>query len=159
MVPSGIRFNDYYFTEPTSLADLKVPKYAGLFVILATDANWAPKPYQPLYFGEFGNNTPEAVLPGSHALPHCSGRDMTLLVSVLPMPVSTTAQRWALRDELLWAYNPAWQAKEIRSAAINLPNQLGMVDQRQCPQEAAQILQLFEPQPEREPRRRIGFVP
>jgi len=159
MVPSGIRFNDYFFTEPTRLADLKVPKYAGLFVILATDANWAPKPYQPLYFGEFGNNTPEAVLPGSHALPHGSEHDTTLLVSVLPMPFSTTAQRWALRNELLWAYNPAWQAKEIRYAATGLANQPGPMDNKPYPQEATQILQLFEPHPEREPRRRIGFVP
>ena len=157
MVPPGIRFNDYHFTEPTRLTDLTVPKYAGLFAVLVKDTNWAPKPYQPLYFGEFGNNTPEVLLPRNYGFR--GEHDAELFVSLLPMPFTTIAQRWALRNELLRAYNPAWQAKEIRSAAISLPNQLGVVDERQYPQEAAQILQLFEPQPEREPRRRIGFVP
>jgi len=165
MFPPGIRFNDCLFTEPTRVADWKVPKYAGLFVILAKDANWAPKPYQPLYIGEFGNNSPEALLPASYAsVRGCEG-DATLFISVLPMPFSTTAQRWALRNELLCAYNAVWQAQEVRAAGSGLANQLGVVDRKPYPEESAQILllltganRLFEPQPEREPRRRIGFV-
>jgi len=161
MVPSGIRFNDCLFSEPTPLADWKVPKYAGLFVILAADANWAPKRYQPLYFGEFGNNTPEAPL--NHApLPRGEG-DATLFIAVLPMPFSTTAQRWALRHELMCAYNTAWQVKEARAAGAGLASQLGM-DTKPYPEQAAQILlhlaavnKLFDLQPE--PRRRMGFVP
>ena len=79
MVPPGIRFNDCLFSEPTRVPELNVPKYAGLFVLLVEDANWAPKPYQPLYFGEFGNNTPEGLLR-NHAL--CGTQhDATLLVS------------------------------------------------------------------------------
>jgi hypothetical protein len=160
MVPSGIRFNDCLFIEPTRLADWKVPKYAGLFVILANDASWAPKPYQPLYFGEFGNNTPEGPMNYS-LMPHGEG-DATLFISVLPMPFSTTAQRWALRNELLWAYNATWQAKEVRAAGTGLANQLGLVDTKPYPEQAAEIRLLIggvNPQPEREPRRRIGFVP
>ena len=164
MVPPGIRFNDCLFTEPTRLADWRVPKYAGLFVILANDANWAPKPYQPLYFGEFGNNTPEVPVNYSQ-LPRGEG-DPTLFISALPMPFSTTAQRWALRNELLWAYNATWQTKEVRAAGTGLTNQLGLMDTKPYPEQAAQILlhltgvsKLFDPQPEREPRRRIGFVP
>ena len=159
MVPSGIRFNDCVFSEPTRLADWRVPKYAGLFVILAKDANWAPKPYQPLYFGEFGNNTPEWLLPVNYAMP--GGEGGALFISVLPMPFSTTAQRWALRNELLYGYNTAWQAREARAAGNGLGNQAGVV--KPYPEESAQILlagvnRLFEPQPERGPRRRIGFV-
>jgi hypothetical protein len=160
MVPSGIRFNDCLFSEPTRLADWKVPKYAGLFVILATDANWVPKPYQPLYFGEFGNNTPETSLPVSYALPRSQG--YALFISVLPMPFSTTAQRWALRNELLCGYNTTWQTREARTAGHGLTNQVGFVKPQT--EEAAQILllltgvnKLFEPPPE-QPRRRIGFV-
>src|SRR5262249_4527354 len=123
MVPQGIRFNDCLFTEPTRLAGWKSPKYAGLFVILAKDTNWAPKPYQPLYFGEFGNNPPEALLPGDPVrLTRCEN-GTPLYISVLPMPFSTSVQRWALRNELLLAYNTAWQAKEVRAGV--LPNQLG----------------------------------
>ena len=164
MVPPGIRFNDCLFTEPTRLADWNAPQYAGLFVILAKDPNWAPKPYQPLYFGEFGNNTPEALLPGKHTPFPGIESDTTLFISVLPMPFSTTAQRWALRNELLWAYHTVWQAKEIQAAGRHT-NQLAEKDKKPYP-EQAQILLLvtgvndfLQPQPEREPRRRIGFLP
>ena len=164
----GIRFNDCLFTEPTRLAEWKVPKYPGLFVILAKDANWAPKPYQPLYFGEFGNNTPEALLSGNQARLRRNEGDTMLLISVLPMPFSTTAQRLALRNELLWAYNSAWQAEEARTAANGMANyQLGDANKKPYLEQAAQILLLLaganqqplEPQPAPEPRRRIGFVP
>ena len=64
MVPSGIRFNDYFFTEPTRLADLKVPKYAGLFVILATDANWAPKPTNRYILANLETTPPKQSCPG-----------------------------------------------------------------------------------------------
>jgi hypothetical protein len=166
MVASGIRFNDYLFTEPARLVDWQAPKYAGLFVILAQDANWAPKPYQPLYFGEFGNNTPETLLPGNHAIAPAAEGSTMLFISVLPMPFSTTAQRWALRNELLWAYNATWQATEVRAAVSGLANQLGEVDKTPHQQQAAQLLHLLTganksletQQPEREPRRRIGFV-
>jgi hypothetical protein len=135
-------------------------------VILAKDANWAPRPYQALYFGEFGNNTPETPLPANQALlPSCEG-DTTLLVSVLPMPFSTTAQRWALRNELLQAYNTSWQSQEVRAAQSGLTNQLGDVDKKPHLEHAAQILLLLTglnnqlaPQAAPEPRRRIGFMP
>jgi hypothetical protein len=140
VLPQGVRFNDWLFTEPMPLTEWKVPKYAGLFVILAKDPNWAPKPYQPLYFGEFGNNTPEALLSGNQMqLPHGEG-DRTLLVSVLPMPFSSTAQRLALRSELLRAYNSAWQTDEVRAVSTGLIN-------------------FPAGDPQSEPRRRIGFMP
>src|ERR1051325_8632734 len=96
----GIRFNDCSFTEPTHLAGWTPPKCAGLFGILVADLNWAPRPFQPLYFGEFGNNPPALPLfdIGNSLLAAAKGR--ALLVSVLPMPFSTTSQRWALRNEL-----------------------------------------------------------
>jgi len=134
-------------------------------VILAPDANWAPKPYQPLYFGEFGNNTPEALLPGSHAEPRAIEGNTMLFVAALPMPFSTTAQRWALRNELVWAYNATWQTTEVRAAAGGLANQLGEVDKTPYQQRSAELFHLlsgvtqpFESQPKRDPRRRIGFV-
>ena len=162
MVPQGIRLNDCLFSEPTRFADWKVPKYAGLFVILVKDANWVPKPYQPLYFGDFGNNTPD--VPLKHALLPGGASDDTLLISLLPMPFSTTAQRWALRNELMWAYNPPWQTGEVRPASTGLAYEPGRANKKPYPEETAQILLLLmtgvnlEPQPE-QPRRRIGFLP
>jgi hypothetical protein len=105
-------------------------------------------------------------VPVNYALLPRGEGDATLFISVLPMPFSTTAQRWALRNELLWAYNAAWQAKEARAAGSGPANQLGVGNTKPYPDQAAQILfhltgvdNLFDPQPEREPRRRIGFVP
>ena len=62
-----------------------------------------------------------------------------LMIAVCPMPYSTTGQRRAVRDELVWAYNPACQgdAQRLSPEAIAL-----QPDDRQ-----------------REPRRRIGFMP
>src|SRR5215468_7173955 len=161
MVSPGIRFNDCYFSEPARLTGWKAPKYAGLFVILANDGNWAPKPYLALYFGEFGNNTPEGTLPGGHNFQSGEG-PTALYISVLPMPFSTTAQRRALRNELVLAYNTPWQQNEVR-AVSGLASQLGDTGNGSNPQ-AAQILmllanKLLEPQPEPGPRRRIGFIP
>ena len=129
---SGIRLNDCLFTEPVDFTGWHPPQYAGLFAVFMHDASWAPKPLRPLCFGEFGNNAPRTALLGNYSelLAAASGRK--LVIAVCPMPYSTTVQRWAVRDELVWAYNPACQAE-------------------------GQTLSPGEPK--KEPRRRIGFMP
>src|SRR5437016_2554029 len=107
----GIRFNDSLFSEPTPLAGWTPPKFAGLFGILVEDPNWAPKRFQPLYFGEFGNNAAVHTLVRDYAGLIAAAHGKTLLISVLAMPFSTTTQRWSLRNELIWAYNPVCQAE------------------------------------------------
>jgi hypothetical protein len=81
-------------------------------------------------FGEFGNNAPRTALLGNYneLVGAANGRKLT--VAVYPMPYSTTAQRRAVRDELVWAYNPARQESVPATAEV-----------------------------QREPRRRIGFMP
>ena len=132
---SGIRLNDCLFTEPVDLPGWRPPQYAGLFAVFVHDASWAPKPLQPLCFGEFGNNAPATALFGNYSelVGAASGRK--LMVAVCPMPYSTTMQRRAVRDELIWAYNPACQSES-------------RVPHAEPPQER-----------QREPRRRIGFMP
>jgi hypothetical protein len=155
LVSPGIRFNDCFFTEPIRLTGWAPPKYAGLFVILAGDPNWAPKPFQPILIGEFGNNTRELRLPnlGGGAL----------FVAVLPMPFSTMAQRWALRQELMRAYNPVFQMHEPPPAA-SLAGKVEELERKHQEQTAqvgmllANMNRFFEPQPV-PPRRRIGFLP
>ena len=137
MIASGIRFNDCSFTEPTPLANWTPPRGPGLIVILAVDPNWAPKPYEPLYFGEFGNNAVH-----DYAWLRAVAQGKLLFVSVLPMPFSTTAQRWTLRNELVHAYNPVCRF----DGNTNPPGDL-----RRKLDEAA-----FEPI---RPRRPIGFMP
>jgi hypothetical protein len=165
MVASGIRFNDCFFTESTCLPAWRRPRHAGLFVILAHDANWAPKPYQPLYFGEFGNNSEGGVLPEAYSWMLDIAGGTSPYVAVLPMPFSTTRERLALSNELLWAYNPPSQAKGARDAAAELARRLDDVETKPREEQTAQMLlllaganRMFGPQPEPE-RRRIGFLP
>jgi len=160
MVGPGIRFNDFLFSEPVPLSAWTPPKFAGLFVVLAGDNNWAPRPFQPLYFGEFGNNglCPAAVGSSRVAVPEA------LFISILPLPFSSSAQRLDARNELVWAYNPVYQP-----AAMPLPNELARklaeLEKRHEEQSTqfrlllASLNRFFEPQPEPAHRRPIGFRP
>jgi hypothetical protein len=154
-VPPGVRFNDCLFMQPVPLVEWHPPACAGILAILVRNPQWGPKPFQPLYFEEFGNDARPTVLPPSV-------RRHDLLVSVLPMPFSTAAQRRALRDELIAAYNPACQVQGPTSA--DLTRKVDQLEARQAEQ-SQQILsllthlgKLFEPQP-MSPRRQIGFLP
>jgi len=155
----GIRFNDCGFTEPTCLAEWSPPRCAGLFVVLAKDINWSPKPFQPLYFGEFGNNEQTSMFSGW--LP--PGRVDTLYVATLALPFSTSAQRCALRNELVEAYNPISQAEGTRTSTRELARKLDTIEVRQHQQNEqiiallSQLNRIFEPQ-NVPPRRPIGFL-
>jgi hypothetical protein len=143
---SGIRLDDCLFTEPVDLSGWRPPQYAGLFAVFVHDASWAPKPLQPLCFGEFGNNAPRTALLGNYSELAGAANGRKLMIAVYPMPYSTTAQRRAVRDELIWAYNPACQSEGHRLSP------------------GAIAFKLHETEPssaetEREPRRRIGFMP
>jgi hypothetical protein len=134
MVPNsatpGIRFNDCLFSEPVGIGAWPRTKCAGLLAILVTDPNWAPKAFQTLYFGEFGNNAPLPLLPQDYARLMAAAQGRALYICVLPMPFSTTAQRFELRNELVRAYNP--DAQTTATAMQQAPET---------------------------PRRRIGFMP
>jgi hypothetical protein len=157
----GIRFNDCVFSEPTSLSHWTAPRCAGLYVLLVGDANWAPRPYQALCFGEFGNNCSERLLERARDFAaRLVGRP--LFISVLPMPFSTTAQRWMLRNELNWAYNPPCSTAEGTAAPTELVRKLDELERRHQ-EETAELRLLFASahaalEPPR-PRRPIGFVP
>ncbi|HEY2016373.1 MAG TPA: hypothetical protein VGH38_22870 [Bryobacteraceae bacterium] len=163
LIASGIRFNDCFFTEPVRLSDWTPPKFPGLFVILACDSNWAPRSFQPLFFGEFGNNSPYALKECEVAgLPGMTAR-RNLFVSMLAMPFSTGGQRTALRGELVSSYHPALQGTAAGSAPEELANRIDEMEKRHREQTAQVLLLLgnlnkqFEPQPVPQ-RRRIGFL-
>jgi hypothetical protein len=160
----GIRFNDCFFTEPANLDNWCPPKFTGLFVILAHDPHWAPRPYQPLCFGEFGNNAISPIEQSGCAWWMAPPDRKSLYISVLPLPFSTSAQRGALRNELISAYNPVLQANPLHAPSADLAQRLEEMEKRQR-EHAAQVLLLlgsihrqFEPQPV-PVRRRIGFLP
>jgi hypothetical protein len=150
-MPTGIRFNDAMFTDPVQLAGWTPPKFAGLFGILVEDPNWAPKRFQPLYFGEFGNNAvvPSLVKDLGRLMAAAQGKP--LLIAVFPMPFSTTAQRWHLRDELVWAYNPVCQTDRDNTPPAEWAAKYNELEK--------QFIQLQAGMNKTEPRRRIGFMP
>jgi hypothetical protein len=149
----GVRFNDCVFTEPVRLQQWVQPQSAGIAAILARDSRWAPKPFQPLFFAEFGNAASRVFDGSAH----------DVYVAVLPMPFSTSAQRKALRNELISAYNPLCQTGNLPSAS-ELAHRVDELETRQREQNAqlmtmlSHLCRLLEPQPV-EPRRRIGFLP
>jgi hypothetical protein len=135
-LPPGIRFNDCLFSEPVRFEGWNPPQFAGLFALLKTDSNWAPKAFQALFFGEFGNATPAAEFFRDCAGVRKSAGEQAVFIALLPMPFSTTSQRWAVCHELVRAYHPLYQA-ELASP----PGHQAMIER---------------PSP---PRRRIGFLP
>jgi hypothetical protein len=155
----GLRFNDCYFSEPVPLASWAPPNCAGLLVVVVRDVRWAPKPFRPLYFGEFGNDAHPA--PASRGWLHTDAGH--LYVAALPLPFSTSTQRRALRNELVSAYNPVCQAAASPSAD-ELARKMEDLEARQQEQNAqilkllSGIARLFEPQPVG-PSRPIGFRP
>jgi hypothetical protein len=156
MVP-GIRFNDCLFSEPVPLTAWRPPSCGGIVALLARNSQWAPKPLQPLYFGEFGNDA-----AGATCLPVLARRD-DLLVSTLPMPYSSVAQRAALCKELIAGHNPACQANGAMTSATELARKVDELEVRQQEQ-SQQILsllahlgKLFGPQTVSPPKP-IGFI-
>jgi hypothetical protein len=94
-----------------------------------------------------------------------AAKGRTLMVSILPLPFTTTAERWAIRDELVWAYNPVCQMNGIKAPPLELARKLDELDKKHQEQTAqvmlllANVNRLFEPQTLPGPRRRIGFLP
>jgi hypothetical protein len=130
--------------------------------MLGRNPQWAPKPLEPLFFAEFGNNAGSGVIAARWK---DEQRAQDLLISVLPMPFSTQAQRRALCKELIASYNPAWQANGFNVATTaELAYRVHELEARQQEQ-GQQILslltyieKLFGPQPVA-PRRPVGFLP
>jgi hypothetical protein len=137
----GIRFNDRFFSEPVPVTAFSLPQCAGLFAVLVSDPNWAPKQFAPVCFGEFGNNTPHRALPFHFERLLAAARGRTLMLSVLPLPYTTTAQRRELCHELVAAYNPVFQQEGALRAGDVSTN-----------------IYTYPLEPEK-PRRRIGFMP
>jgi hypothetical protein len=161
IVGPGIRFNDFIFSEPVPWNSWTPPKFAGLFVLLVADTSWAPRPFQPLYFGEFGNNARNPLAVGSNRLPAGAG---SLFLSVLPLPFSSSAQRSEARNQLIWAYNPVYQASVASTHDELLVRKLDELEKKHEEQSTqfqlllSHLNRLFEPLPE-PARHPIGFLP
>lgn len=159
--PLGIRFDDYVFSEARHISHWLRPQYAGVLVMLRRNSNWAPKPFEPLCFVEFGNNADNPLAQALRLAGPAAAGD--IFFSVLPLPFSTITQRCSLRDHLIRAYNPAWQ-HHAAGSSMELEQKLGELEKKNEEQGTqlrlllATMNRLFEPQPE-PPHRPIGFLP
>jgi len=164
LIAPGIRFNDCVFSEPRHVGGWMPPKCGGIFVLLVSDFNWAPRPFQPLCFVEFGNNSRENSLAGHHAGLAVPGISEGVFVAVFPMPFSTTAERCAVRNQLVWAYNPVWQANGNPAIPMELARKVDELEKKHEEQTTEirllleSIRKFFEPQPEPPRGRPIGFL-
>jgi hypothetical protein len=160
----GIRFNDCVFGEPVPLSQWTPPGCAGLYALLVADPNWAPKPFQPLFFGDFGNHATAALIAKERSLLAAAPPEEALFVCAFPMPFSTSAQRWLLRNELIRAYNPPCCIPSADAPpATELVRKLDELERRHQ-EETAELRLLFASAhdyftPRLHPRRRIGFIP
>lgn len=156
----GIRFDDCMFGEAQHISQYMRPQYAGVLVILRRNSQWAPKPFEPLCFVEFGNNAQNTLAESLRIAAPAAARD--LFVALLPMPFSTIAQRFSLRDHLIRAYNPVWQNGGAGNS--DLEHKLDMLEKKHEEQTTqfgmllATLSKFFEPQPE-PTHRPIGFLP
>jgi len=162
--PSGIRFNEYVFSEPVRLARWAPPKTAGLFAVMLPDGNWAPRPFQILTFGEFGNAARQVASQQEYQSWFRVAADKDLYVSVLQMPFSSTSERKTLCAELVRAYNPICQLDPHLSGPADLISRLEELQKRN-EEQTSQLGMLLDtvgrfmetkPAPS---RRRIGFLP
>ena len=161
---TGIRFNDCFFTEPVRLTDWICPRFTGLFVVLTCDPDWAPRPFQPLCFGEFGNNSGDPIDRSGYGWLRNANGTKGLCIAMLPLPFSTSGQRAVLRNELIAAYNPVLQGQSATASAVDLAHRMDQLEKRYQEQSEQVLMMLgnihrhFEPQPV-PLRRRIGFLP
>src|SRR4029453_3868931 len=92
-----------------------------------------------------------------------TGRLEELFVATLALPFSTTAQRCALRNELVEAYNPIYQSEGARKPTRELARKLDAIEVRQHEQNTQiiallpQLTRILQPQAV-PPRRPIGFL-
>lgn len=140
-MPAGIRFQQYWFTEPVPLAGWRPPAVPGIAVILQRNPQWGPKPLEPLYFGDCTE------------LPHARRED--LMVAMMPMPYSHPAQRRAVCGELM--------TTRASLSVADLARKIDAMEARQQEQGErilsllTYLVRLFEPQPVRQ-RNAIGFL-
>ena len=154
-VSAGIRFGNYFFSEPVPLGGYASPEPSGLFAVLVPDPTWAPRPFQPLFFGEFSGAGPtrDDYLCWLRA---AAGRHLYAAASRAP-------QGSAALRELVRAYDPLCNRNRSDAASGDVLQRLNALERKSQEHDAmmrvvfAAAAKMFEPLPE--PRKRaIGFT-
>lgn len=101
-------WGNHSFSNPTSFSALFAPPSSGLYVLMAPDFNWGPKPYRPLYFGQAENLFKR--VSQSHekyaSWVREAGSAANLYVGFHYMQGSTEHDRRSREAELIRHYNP-----------------------------------------------------
>lgn len=165
--PLGIRFGRYLFSEPVPLRGFWVPpRTAGLYVILVPDPTWLPRPFQPIFFGEFSPDRPNPVTYREYIawFRAAAGRD--LHVAVLDAQSGASGQLPLVKRELTHTYEPIcdYQAQN-EFVGDGVSRKLDLLEKKDYEHDAllrvvlAAVGRLLEPPPEPPRKRQIGFLP
>jgi len=110
--PQGIHFNSAHglltFSSPSAFPSsflLPLPALAGVYVILAPDANWRPLPYRPIYFGETGDLSTRVNAAHEH-FENWKQEAAQLYVSYMFTVLDSPAQRRQIEEALIACYAP-----------------------------------------------------
>ena len=122
----GIKFGERLFSEPQLLAyptGLRILDWPGLYVVLAYDANWRPRQFRPLYFGESREllgraTTRHEKYPSWQAE---AGLKSNLFHAFCFLPGSTRFERQMAENALIDQYTPPCNKR----ASVNLAAVLG----------------------------------
>ncbi len=163
-VPAGIRFGDTVFSEPVPLARWWPPRGTGLYVVLVPDFTWLPRPFQPVYVGEYGQGcvrvTSDEYLSWYRV---AAGRD--LYVAAHEIPDARATQAPVLKEEIVRMYTPVCNRRWSEPAPADaLARRLETIERRDLDQDAllkvlvAALSRVLTPPPE-PAKKEYGFKP
>ena len=106
--PTGIRFSDSHFSEPTAFGASWLPMWPGLYAILVLDFTATPRPYRPIYFGKAEDLSARAVHSHEKYDEWCraAGGAGRLYIAYCSMLGSSDSERSATEESLIKRYAP-----------------------------------------------------
>ncbi len=165
--PIGIRFGRYLFSEPVPLGGFWIPpRTMGLYVILVPDPTWMPRPFQPIFFGEFGPDRPSPVTYREYITWFRAAAGRHLHIAVLEVQSGELGHVPVVKRELVRTYDPICDYHaQNEFAGDDLSRKLDVLEKKDYEHEAllrvmlAAVGRLLEPPAEPPRKRQIGFLP
>ena len=108
--PTGIRFANRQFSEPSLLLYAAPPRIAGLYGILVLDGRCTPRPYRLIYIGESADLSSRGIPFEHHAygrwVSH-GGSAQSLYIAYHYMNMSGPRQRADAEQQIIEDYQPS----------------------------------------------------
>ena len=161
----GIRFADYLFTEPIPLDTSLIPYVQGLFVVLIFDFTWAPRQFQPLFFGEVGRRQGSPIARNDYLRWLRTAAGKQLYLAICPIPATHVLALPGIKNHLVDAYDPVCNREPVETGLLSADvlSRLDTFQEKQKEHDAlirlmvAAFGHMVQPPPE--PKRRAGFLP